>query len=142
MADWRDNLGGAFEGGVRRTKEQEAAGITSFIRNVAIPAFEELRSELEQYGRDVTLRRADTSATLIVYNGGVEEITYRIQSRTFPKGVVPFADMRFKERGGLKLVRRESMFRSGDADYTIQDVSKQEVIENFLSHYMPLVERT
>jgi hypothetical protein len=142
MADWRENLGGAFKGQPCRTKEQEAAGIVHFVQNVAIPAFEEIRSELEKYGRDVTLRRAEASATLLVYNDGEEEITYRIQSRTFPKGVVPFAEMRFKERGGLKLVRKESMFRSGKPDYTIADVTGQEIIDNFLLHYTPLVQRS
>jgi len=29
------------------------------------------------------------------------------------------------------------MFRSGDPDYRLEDVTKEEVIENFLKHYLP-----
>ncbi len=111
--------------------------MSNFVQNVAMVAFSELREEIEKSGRDVTIRHSESTATIIVYHSGEEEITYRIQSRTFPNGVLPYADIRFKERKGLKLIRAESMFRSGDPDYRLEDVTKEEVIENFLKHYLP-----
>lgn len=111
--------------------------MSGFIRKIALPAFSELREELEKSGRDVTIRHSESTATIIVYGNGEEEITYRIQSRTFPNGILPYADIRFKERKGLKLIRAESMFRSGKPDYTLQDVTNEEIIRNFLKHYLP-----
>ncbi|MDP6523691.1 MAG: hypothetical protein QGI24_00070 [Kiritimatiellia bacterium] len=141
MADWRSDLSSVLNSTstnpVQTRHEREASQMSGFVREVALPAFSELREELEKSGRDVTIRHSESTATIIVYSSGEEEITYRIQSRTFPNGILPYADIRFKERKGLKLIRAESMVRSGEPDYKLQDVTKDEVIENFLKHYLP-----
>lgn len=141
MADWRDNLSDVFKTNDEKRHEKEPTQMARFITEVAVPAFGELRGELEQHGRDVTVRAAEGTASVAVRHHGEEEITYRIQSRVFPNGVLPYADVRYRERKGLKLIRMESMFRSGQPDYTIHDVTKDEVIQSFLKHYLPLVQR-
>ncbi|MDA0578537.1 MAG: hypothetical protein O3B24_10620, partial [Verrucomicrobia bacterium] len=81
------------------------------------------------------IRHAATSAALTVLRDGEEEMIYRVQGRMFPMGVVPFAEVRYRERKGLRLLRTESMFRSGKPDYTLKDVTIAEIIHNFLDHY-------
>lgn len=141
MTDWRSNLGQVMRRTEEKKQEKEATQMAHFVQEVLVPAFSELRQELEQHDREVTLRHADSSATIIVRYRGEEEITYRVQGRIFPSGVLPFADVRYRERKGLRLISTESMFRSGKPTYTVVDVSKQEVIDNFLKHYLPLLER-
>ncbi len=141
MADWRKNLGGALKKTAQKQFEKESTQMARFVISTAVPAFEELREELERHGREVFIRNAESSVALIVHNRGEEEINYRIQSRMFPSGVVPYADVRYRERRGLKLIRVESMFRPGKQDYTVSDVAREEVIQNFLRHYLPLLAR-
>ena len=135
MNDWKADLGRFFEETRETREKQKVSEMDNFIVSVALPAFEQIRIELAKYGREVTVRSSGSSAALIVLRGGEEEMTYRIQGRTFPNGVLPYAEVRSRERKGLKLVRAESMFRSGAPDYSITDVTTDEIIRNFLSHY-------
>ena len=136
MADWRKDLNGFFEKTEKKRREKaEGAELIRFIHDITVPAFEDLRVELESHGREVTIRDSETSAAIIVYKKGDEEMTYRIQFRTYPDRVLPFAEIRAKERKGLRLVRFESMFRSGKPDYWISEGTREEIIRNFLEHY-------
>ena len=65
---------------------------------------------------------------------------YRIQGRTFPNAVLPYAEIRFRERKGLRYIRVESMFRSGSSNYRISDITKDEVIRNFVENYTSRVD--
>lgn len=135
MTDWRENLNSFFENTEKAKQNEEGAELARFVADVALPAFEEIVGELQKHGREVVVRNAVTSAVLIVQYEGEEELTYRIQGRTFPNGVLPFAEVRFRERKGLKFIRIESMFRSGAADYALGDVTKEEIIRNFIENY-------
>ena len=135
MSDWKSDLAGIFEEKDAVRQEQKESELARFISGVAVPAFQQLTTELEKHGRDVNLRMAMNSAALIVHHNGEEEMTYRIQGRTFPNGVLPYAEVRFRERKGLKFIRVETMFRSGKPDYTLADITETEIIRNFLDHY-------
>ena len=135
MADWRNNLAGFFEATEEAQQQEERPEFDQFISGVVLPAFEEIRPELEIHGRTVTIRSALSTAVLIVYNAGDEELMYRIQPRTFPNGVRPFAEVRFRERKGLRRITVESMFRSGSPDYRLSDIARKEVIDNFVENY-------
>jgi len=140
MTDWRKNLGSFFESSEEAEQEEEKPEFDQFIADIVIPAFEEILPELELHGRSVTIRSAASSAVLIVHNAGEEELMYRIQGRTFPNGVLPFAEIRFRERKGLRRITVESMFRSGSPDYVLSDITKQEIIENFVENYTKRVQ--
>ena len=135
MADWRKNLTDFFESSEEAEQQEERPEFDQFISDVVIPAFEEILPELEAHGRTVTVRSASSTAVLIVHNAGDEELMYRIQPRTFPNGVLPFAEIRFRERKGLRRITVESMFRSGTPDYRVSDITKDEIIENFVENY-------
>jgi hypothetical protein len=140
MSDWRADLGSTFRKSEKRVQRQTSE-MLRFINDIVIPAFTELRDELVTHRRDVTIRQTDSSVGMIVHFEGEEEITFRVQSRTYPSGIVPYADLRYRERRGLKFVRTESLFRAGKQNYTVADVTKDEVIQSFLKHYLPLLQR-
>ena len=134
--DWRNNLESFLETAERRKREKSSYNMSDFMQGVVTPAFEELTRELAKYGRDVTIRHTEASASLTVQMGGNEEIRYRILGRPFPTGIRPYAQIRCRERNGLRLITVESMIRSGTQDYTIEDISKDEIIQNFLDNYI------
>ena len=134
MADWKQNLGRFFEEPEKRA-ENESSVMAHFVTNVALPAFEEIASELRRHHRDVTIRESETSAAIIVCRDGEEELSYRIQGRTFPTQVLPYAEIRFRERKGLKLITVESMFRCGSPDYVMADITKDVIMDDFVDNY-------
>lgn len=135
MTDWRDNLDTFFskehvdDGRVKKPE------FDVFITDVVLPAFEELRTEMEQHDRLATVREADSSANIIVYKMGEEEISYRVHARTLPTGVLPVAEIRCHERKGLKLLTVESMIRSGTQNYRLSDITPADIIQNFVENY-------
>ncbi|MGQ9661622.1 MAG: hypothetical protein ACUVWX_04685 [Kiritimatiellia bacterium] len=137
MNDWKTELDDFFAKRVRAGQTDQGSELERFISDVVIPAFSELAEELEKHGREVTIRNSLTAASLIVYNKGEEELVYRIQGRGLASRGVPYVEVRFRERKGLRLIRMETQFRpAGSPDYSMSDISKEEVIKNFLHHYM------
>lgn len=135
MSDWRDNLQSFFSSSEEKRKAAEMPDMERFISGIVVPAFQELLPELQKHGRDVTIRAAETSAALIVQNQGEEEMTFRVQGRTFPTGVLPYAEIRYRQRRGLRLITTEQMFRSAAPRYTIRDLTRDDVIRCFLDNY-------
>ena len=142
MNDWRKDLK-SFFGKTEETKlREDKTEMTNFITNIAIPAFRELEAELARFGRYVNIRETVNTASITVFaQAGDEELMYRIQSRMFPNGVLPYAEIRFRERKGLRFLSIESMFRSGSQNYSLADITTDEIIKNFLEHYMKRVEK-
>ena len=64
-----------------------------------------------------------------------------MRGRTFPTGVLPFAEIRFRQRKGLRFISVESMLRSGATPYKMADITREEVIQNFLDNYTRRVEK-
>ena len=135
MADWQKQLGDFFAKTEETKQKEEKPEFDRFISDIVMPAFEKLAEELKKHGRDVTIRDAAATASLIVHHGGKEEFMYRLQGRTFPNAVLPYAELRFRERKGLKLIHTENMLRSGPPDYALSDITEEEVIRNFLANY-------
>lgn len=142
MTDWRADLGSLLTQAQEQKVKADSSEIGRFIASVGMPAMESLADELRSHGRQVTIRNAATSAAMIVAYNGEEEISYRVQGRTFPNGDLPFAEIRFRERKGLRMISVESMLRSGAPEYTMHDIQIEDVIRNFLEHYRRRVQRT
>ena len=139
MSDWRTKLGGYFEQTEKTKQEKDGAELTRFVADVVIPALEEVSEEMKRHGRDATIRNAGTSATIVVTHNGEEELTYRVQARIFPHRVCPYVEIRFRERKGRRLIRVESMFRY-DIEYSISDITKDEIIQHVVDNYVRRVE--
>jgi hypothetical protein len=139
MADWRNNMDSFFEKNNETKKNKDATDFTRFVRDTAMPALKELRDQMEKHGREMTIKETVSSLTARVSYQNKEELVYGVYGRLFPSGVLPYAEVKFRERNGLKITKVERMIRSGKPDYKMSDVSKDEVIASFLEHYMRVV---
>jgi len=141
MADWKNNLGDFFRESEKPNTPEETSEIGRFIVNVAVPAFEEISREMSRYDRMASIRQTESSVSITVYKLGEEEFAYRITARTLPTRIVPAAEIRFRERKGRKLVTVENLIRTGWTDYSMADITKDDVIEDFIRHYTHRVEQ-
>ncbi len=139
MADWQNTLDHFFTETEKADNEPKQSAFEKFIAEVAVPGFEELRPVLEKHGRRVVIRHSSSSAVITVFDGTTEEIMYRLQERTLPDRKLPYAQVRMRERGGLRLVTVEAMLRAGGNDYQTEDLTREEVIGSVLQHYMSRV---
>ena len=114
--------------------------LTRFIQGVVAPAFEEVRAAMARHGREATIRSSDASIAILIYNGSEEEMSYRVQGRMFPTGFRPYAEVRFRERKGLRYITIESLFRRG-SDFKVEELTKDEIIDDLLGQYMQRVKR-
>jgi choline/glycine/proline betaine transport protein len=142
MTGWRDNLNQFLDASDRKRRvEVEGDEWGRFIASVVVPAFEEVAAELEKHGRSVSIRNSVTSARLLVQNEGEEEILYSVQAKSMPDRILPYAEVRSRERKGRRYLTTENMFRPSTPAYKLADITKEEIIENFLASYMRRVER-
>jgi len=140
MQDWEQDLDGFFpsQGEERRPpvgdmlirRNQEAG---QFIQAVVLPAFEEVRRALEQYGRVALLRDGRSEASLRVRHGGRDEFEYVVKTRVTPERAYPFVET-ITYRGWLAR-KGEVPLRDGAQEYGVADVSKDEIIRHLLAAY-------
>ena len=134
MAEWKNQLDSAMRKSDRPPNRDQAL-LATFMVEVAVPAFEQLTVQLKKHGRTATIRRTDSAASIMVARGSDEEMTYRLQGRAFPNGILPYAQIRCRQRKGLRLITVESMVRKGAPTYAITDITSEEVIQSFLEEY-------
>lgn len=140
MADWRTKLRDSLKVTEKNRQEKESMEMNRFITEVVLPAFADIADEMKDHGRTAAIRHTETTASINIQFNGEDEMIYRIQGRTFPTNTLPFADIRFRERKGLRLIRVENMFRDGSTPYSMADITKDEIIENFVENYTRRVE--
>lgn len=143
MRDWKQELDAFFRARgeaarpsandllVRRNTEAGA-----FIEQTVMPAFEELQAELAQYGREALLSTAHkgrAAASIRVRNAGRDEFEYLIGVRVTPERAVPYAEL--ISHAGWPRRPIESPLREGPQDYSVGDITRDEVIAHFLSSY-------
>jgi hypothetical protein len=147
MKNWKKTLANFFK------KQKESRGekeikhshdklrVEKFYSTIVNPAFEELKSELRRYGRDVEvyIERKDF-ASIIVNFEGEEELDYSIEVMISPVRVFPRPVIHYTEWASSRRLRVEGLFRKGRQDYDISDISKEEIIEHFLNEYKNYIE--
>ncbi len=141
MPNWKNQLDLFFDESKKNESEKIKTPFEKFLSEKAIPAFEELSKKLEEYGRQINIRKSVSAAIMTVSDGNTEEIMYRLQERRLPNKTLPYAQVRMRERGGLKLVTIEAMVRTG-SDYQTEDLTKDDVIQSVLQHYMSRIKLT
>ena len=139
--NWKLDLNGML--GTERMRlsraQKEDLEFQEFLTQEVIPAYTQIVEELSKYNRDVVVRNTGTAALLSVRYGTTEEITFRVFKRDLPVGFVPYAEVRTKERKGLKVKKTEINFRDGA--YTTNDVKKDDILETFMAAYRAVHER-
>lgn len=135
MTDWKDDLRRFFEGrSSGETAEGADAGtraeVRKFYASRVRPAFKELRKELGRYGREVALEVGDDHASLDVRFRGRLELNYRIVVR----GTRPHPESYYQVPSGGGL-RSEGAFKTGARPAELTDLSKEDIIADFLREY-------
>jgi hypothetical protein len=110
-----------------KTMQQEILELEEFIKNVALPTFEILQAKYEEEGFTTKVRHYETSASLIVTLNGSNVFVYRLQWRRFPTTMLPYADIQYKMRNSLRFLTYEQMIRKGKPDYSLYDISQEEL---------------
>jgi hypothetical protein len=93
----------------------------------------ELKEELEKHGRRVNVYEGlgDNPSISVTYKGN-DELEYSIK---ISRGLRPIPEIHFTDMRNGKRYKSEGYIRSGGQDYTIADISKNEIIKDFLNQY-------
>jgi hypothetical protein len=135
MENWKDDLKSFFEGQKfdKSQKEKDAeikSQVKKFYSSKVQPAFKNLKKELERYGREVDIAVSDNFAAIEVNFRGRLEMSYQIKVRQ----VFPYPEMHYQDSSGNG-IWAEGAFREGVQKYSISDIPKEEIIQNFLREY-------
>lgn len=135
MTDWKDDLKAFFT----ERSSGEAAGeadaelraeVRKFYASRVKPAFKEIRKELGRYGREVAIDVGDDHASIDVRFQGRLELNYRIVVR----GTRPYPESYYQVPSGGGL-RSEGGFKTGARPAEITDVSRDDIVKDFLREY-------
>lgn len=135
--DWKKELETIFlSDSLASRAERENAQFAKFLREVVTPALNEVAEEMRRLGRMASVREAPASTILTVYrnNGRVEEIRYAVTRRFVNDGILPLADVRVV-RMNARTTTHEEPFRRECDPYTLEDVTRQDIIASFLKFY-------
>jgi hypothetical protein len=142
MADWKSDLDSFFSKKEKRaeiTKENVSkadAEIESFFSSTVIPAFEEMKLELEKHQRVVNISSGGGSASIEVSFEGNSELRYSIKTRIHSDGsIFLYPETRFRDKSDGKKYVAEGYLRSGSQNYVMKQITKDEIINHFLSEY-------
>jgi choline/glycine/proline betaine transport protein len=137
--NWRGRLGKLLDK-VGQYRRQEASldhghqTVSQFIRETVVPAFEELRGELKQYGRKVTIENDEREASLTVWRGEQEEFVYAIQGHVYHKARFAYPEQPPDQEPIIE--KAEVVLRSGrQREYEIRHWTKQGIIDDFIRSY-------
>ena len=137
MDSWKQELEDIFLSDSQASRaERENARFAQFLREVATPALSEIAGEMRRLGRTANVREAPASTILTVYrnHGQMEEICYSVTRRLVNDGILPLAHVRVV-RTNARTTTHEEPFHPEGTLYTIDDVTKEDVIRSFLTFY-------
>jgi hypothetical protein len=137
--DWKEDLDRFLRQKATNTvseeKEAEQKKLEGkiFLASKVLPAFAELKVQLEKNGRMVTIYSGQDNVNIIVKNAGLEEFNYSIEVsplRAAPQTVEIITD----RRTGKKL-NAQGTLRSRSPDYSMSGITKEEIIQEALRKY-------
>ncbi len=135
MADWKDDLNDFFKNEEQKAKMSEeeskeaTAMVETFISTIVKPAFEELKAQFEKNGKEVNVSVGQDSASIAIDPNKYEKFDYRISAR----GSMPYTEQRSKMEG--QTYKWNEYLRNSNMGYTAADITKEEVINHFISAY-------
>ena len=137
MNDWRAELGTFLTDHNRKSRaEKDAARFKDFLSVTALPALQEIGNELKKYGRAASIRQTEAAAVLSVSFGDEDEITFYVLYRTMTDAtILPCAEAHYRTRKGQAPSKANVFFRDPSTPYSLEDVTKEEIIQGFLKVY-------
>lgn len=108
--------------------------VNQFLDEIVIPAFKEIREELVQHNREVSIDKQPYQAVLTVRKDGKEEFSYAVRGRAYHK--LSFAFPQFDDRDEPRLLRAEVLLPSGPRpEHKTNEFTKDGIIQDFLAEY-------
>jgi hypothetical protein len=138
MEDWKQKLANLYEKKLAEINQENARqkqndeSALQYITLVVLPAFEELKAELEKHGREVTIHNRRESAVLEIIFGQNHEFGYEIQIRG-AEGIRKIINA--VNRTDRKRYSNEGGIGTSSNDNRITTVTKEQIIEDFLKEY-------
>jgi hypothetical protein len=139
MPDWQSELSNFFEDNNKREQSEPLNAddmwtiSSAYFSATVVPALEEIQYEIEKHGRETMVwGSADIAYIDVTYNGN-REIKYVI--RTDLPNLRPFTEIHFVDAGTGKVLISKGNFRVSKPDYTMDDITKDVIIKDFLSEY-------
>jgi len=153
MSNWKQRINDIFRK-VEETPEELTVqkmnirfaelSIGEFFKHVVIPAYDNLKTELEKYGRTVVVDVNETglySASIIVYvpsktapGEKVEEFYFEIRGRAYQKAGFAFPEHANEDEPRVKKV--EMVLRNGTLrEHDINKIGPDEIIDSFVEEY-------
>jgi len=136
MKDWKKDLSDFFnkieekERDKEKRIEKKKPEVESFYLSKVNPAFKELKTELEKYGREVVLLLENIdigTASIIVRFKGKQEFSYSMRVKTSQDRVSPRPSI---------YCRRYLLVMSSIKDSSrMSDISKDDIIQDFRVQY-------
>ena len=139
MSDWKLDMEGFFHEKQKKAQVNEdklkdtKAEVGTFFSAVVFPAFEEIKTELKKYQRESNVVGGIDSSSIVISYKGYTEFTYSI--KVYPSTSFPCSEIHFRKGAGVKTYRAEGILRAGSQDYTVAQITKEEIIKQFLSDY-------
>jgi len=135
MEKWKDDLKSFFEAqkddeSREQKGEQVKSHVKKFFSGKVRPVFRKLKKELERYGREVNIAIGDHSGGIEVNNQGRLELGYKVKVN----GIFPYPETLYQDGLGNR-IWSEGSFREGIQKYSIYDIPKEVILENFLREY-------
>jgi hypothetical protein len=137
--DWKEDLDSFLRQRATNTvseeKEAERKKMEGkiFLASKVLPAFAELKAQLEKNGRMVTIYSGRDNVNIIVKNAGLEEFNYSIEMSPL-RGAPQTVEIITDRRTGKKLNARGTL-RSGSHDYSVSSITKDEIIQEAIRKY-------
>ncbi len=139
MDDWKKQLHARFPKPPEQQQEDTAtqeALAARWLSETVKPAFQALKTELEQEGRSLILQVGKLTASLeVVGPSGTFEFAYVIQVLVSADQVRPPVRRYWFERRGMQF--DEPPLRPDGQSYPASDVTRDEIIQDFLEYYQP-----
>jgi len=139
MSDWKSDMEGFFHEKQKKAQVDEdklkdtKSEVGTFFSAVVIPAFEEIKTELKKYQRESNVFADIDSASIVISYKGYTEFTYAI--KVYPDMPFPCSEIHFRKGSGVKTYKAEGILRAGSQNYTVAQITKEEIIKQFMSDY-------
>jgi hypothetical protein len=137
--DWKEDLDRFLRQRATNTASEEKVAEQKklegkiFLASKVLPAFAELKVQLEKNGRVVTIFSTEDSVNITVKNEGLEEFNYSIEVSPL-KAAPRTVEMILDRRTGKKLSAHGTL-RSTSPDYSVSSITKEEIIQEALRKY-------
>jgi len=142
MSNWREDLKRVIHEQMSSPPEMSHASvekarreISRFISHTTLPAFQALKSELEQHDRRCEIDRRDYQAALTVYHADKEEFSYVVRGRAFHRMFFAFPE--FGDPGKDTHIGRAevTLNREGERGQDVKEINQETIIQDFIQEY-------